>query len=392
MVWQRQKSIQMIPQFPMLSTLTAPDMATPTADTGGDGAFAEMFTSAADATLPEDFVPEGIVDPALLLVPAVGIALVVPTDQGAVMDAADSGGASVVPPATAGAAELPIVADEGLTDWKTAIIPQPLADAPEARTTAIIPPALPVGNMAASVPPPATDAAASLRQDTALAAILAPANAVVTQLRPPATALQDRPGPGAPSRQSATLIRAEAEATTTDALLTPAPPVAEAALPDSIAAPSALLQTAPNTPLSHLPAASPQSVAPENLATLLTDYATTPDSGPVEVVLNPQELGKLRFEIQQNGDQVKVILTVERPETLDLMRRHGEQLLSDLRQSGFQDATLSFGQWGAQDHPDQTAQLPPDDLSAPAATPAFAPAPLWPARTDLGGQGLNLRL
>lgn len=383
----------MIPQFPMLSTLTAPDMAAPSADTGGDGAFAEMFTSAADGTLPEDFVPEGVVDPALLLVPAVGIALVVPSDQGAVLDAADSGGASVVLPANAGAAELPIVADEGLTDWKTPVVPQPLADAPEARTTAITPPALPpVGNMAASGSPPATDATASLRQDTALAAILAPANAVVTQIRPPATALQDRPGLGAPSRQSATLVRAEAETTATDALLTPALPVAEAALPDSIAAPSALMQTAPNTPLSHLPAVAPQSVAPENLATLITDHATTPDSGPVEVVLNPQELGKLRFEIQQNGDQVKVILTVERPETLDLMRRHGEQLLSDLRQSGFQDATLSFGQWGAQDRPDQTAPHLPDDPSAPAAPPAFAPAPLWPARTDLGGQGLNLRL
>jgi len=55
----------------------------------------------------------------------------------------------------------------------------------------------------------------------------------------------------------------------------------------------------------------------------------------------------LRFEIQHRGDQVQIVLSAERPETLDLLRRNSEQLLTDFRNAGFAGASLAFGGWGA---------------------------------------------
>ena len=128
--------------------------------------------------------------------------------------------------------------------------------------------------------------------------------------------------------------------------------------------------------------------------TLIPPSTANLESGPVEVILNPQELGHLRFMIRHDGDQVKVILTVERPDTLDLIRRHVEQLLADLRQAGFADATLSFGQWqqsgGGENR--QTPLLLDEQTPPSLPDSVFSPTQPWPSRSDLGGHGLNLRL
>lgn len=70
---------------------------------------------------------------------------------------------------------------------------------------------------------------------------------------------------------------------------------------------------------------------------------------PVEVMLRPEELGKVRFDLITTGDKLHITLFVERPEAMDLIRRHGEQFLNDLRQSGFSQPSLSFGDWSQRD-------------------------------------------
>lgn len=90
--------------------------------------------------------------------------------------------------------------------------------------------------------------------------------------------------------------------------------------------------------------------APPTAAQLIAQLlplAQSAQSGPVELVLSPAELGQLRFEIHHRGDQVQIILSAERPETLDLLRRNSEQLLADFRNAGFAGASLAFGGWGA---------------------------------------------
>lgn len=63
---------------------------------------------------------------------------------------------------------------------------------------------------------------------------------------------------------------------------------------------------------------------------------------PVEVVLDPPELGRLRLRLGGADQPQHVVLTVDRPETLDLMRRHGDQFLRDLRDAGWSGLSLAL--------------------------------------------------
>lgn len=118
------------------------------------------------------------------------------------------------------------------------------------------------------------------------------------------------------------------------------------------------------------------------------------ETGAVEVLLNPEELGSVRFHIQHHGESVRVMLCVERPETLELVRRHAEQLMQEFRQAGFSGATLSFGSWAQQDGqpemPPQPSQTPQPEDSAFVAPAAARPSARSAAQ--YGGHGLNLRL
>ena len=141
--------------------------------------------------------------------------------------------------------------------------------------------------------------------------------------------------------------------------------------------------------------------AAAQLSAQLLPLAQSAQSGPVELVLSPAELGQLRFEIHHRGDQVQIVLSAERPETLDLLRRNSEQLLADFRNAGFAGASLAFGGWGA----GQNAGTNPQELdqgsqggggndaaqipsSPPSQNAAFARAQSYldPSRS------LNLRL
>jgi hypothetical protein len=96
-------------------------------------------------------------------------------------------------------------------------------------------------------------------------------------------------------------------------------------------------------------------------------------AGTVEITLSPMELGQLRFEMRQTGDQVQIILSAERPETLDLLRRHSDALLQDFRAAGFAGASLSFGGWGAGRAPPPPPQFNPDGDEG--ARPTLGPVP-----------------
>lgn len=61
-----------------------------------------------------------------------------------------------------------------------------------------------------------------------------------------------------------------------------------------------------------------------------------------EIVLTPEELGKVRIAIGQ-GDSPSVAVYAERSETLDLLRRHVDTLARELRSAGFPATDISFG-------------------------------------------------
>ena len=153
-----------------------------------------------------------------------------------------------------------------------------------------------------------------------------------------------------------------------------------------------LTSVAPAQP-SAISSASPpiMPALPPRLTADLVGLAKTLPNAPVEILLNPQELGQLRFEIHQDADQLRVILSVERPETMDLLRRNADQLLGEFRAAGFAGAQLSFGQWDQQSNDPRAppAPLPAEQDRAvdPPPPKNFHPAPELAAPT-----GLNILL
>jgi flagellar hook-length control protein FliK len=135
-----------------------------------------------------------------------------------------------------------------------------------------------------------------------------------------------------------------------------------------------------------------QHFAPEVFKQLLP-YSAAAKSGGMELSLSPIELGQVKFQIHQSADAVRVVLSAERSETLELFKRNSEQLLQEFKQAGFSGASLSFGQWNQQE---KTAQTPAQPVTLFDEDLGVA-APILPRPTNTptalpSGQGLDLRL
>lgn len=69
----------------------------------------------------------------------------------------------------------------------------------------------------------------------------------------------------------------------------------------------------------------------------------------IELRLDPPELGRVIINLTSVDNTVNAVLTVERPEILDLMRRHIELLSTALKNAGFETANLEFSSGGSDD-------------------------------------------
>lgn len=136
----------------------------------------------------------------------------------------------------------------------------------------------------------------------------------------------------------------------------------------------------------------------QDIGRQLADAMTAMPDRPVEIALSPEELGRVRMVITTTDGTVSLQVVAERPETLELMRRHADLLAQDLRQLGFDQLDFRFsGQSdgragdGPADQPDQTTALrgknggtafaPPDPASERSVSPAMA-----------SGRSLDIRL
>lgn len=95
----------------------------------------------------------------------------------------------------------------------------------------------------------------------------------------------------------------------------------------------------PNAPMSALSPELPRHVAEQ----LASGFRSGTDKS-VEIRLNPAELGRVRINLQTNDTGVVVVVLADRPETLDLMRRHTDILAQEFQQIGYGAAEFSFGQ------------------------------------------------
>jgi len=81
---------------------------------------------------------------------------------------------------------------------------------------------------------------------------------------------------------------------------------------------------------------------PRHIAQQLASAAQQNGGRPVELHLNPIELGKVKISINTTDTAVVVQISADRPETLDLMRRHVDLLAQDFRDIGYGEAQFSF--------------------------------------------------
>ncbi len=140
---------------------------------------------------------------------------------------------------------------------------------------------------------------------------------------------------------------------------------------------------------SHGPAPARPEMARAIAGQMATVITAKPGSGGVEIALNPEELGRVSITMGGREDGLHLIIAAERPETLDLMRRHIGVLSAEFQKLGLGDLSFDLGLAGesrqdAKASPQQ-ASFDPLDLDDAAET-APQPIPTGPER------GLDLRL
>lgn len=140
-------------------------------------------------------------------------------------------------------------------------------------------------------------------------------------------------------------------------------------------------------------AASNLTASPETaraVAIQIAEVITSTQQRAIELKLHPEELGRVSITLSQDGGGLNVALTAERTETLDLMRRHIDDLGEELRRLGYSSVGFSFdgGGRGGADQWEGPAPVPRgDDASGTTAQAAIGPtppdAPTGTARVDL---------
>ncbi|WP_298429169.1 flagellar hook-length control protein FliK [uncultured Jannaschia sp.] len=149
-----------------------------------------------------------------------------------------------------------------------------------------------------------------------------------------------------------------------------------------------------NLPLRDLPQVLTQLAAPITRSDIQAGTERLANGAlRTELELAPAELGRLRLVMQTGERGLQMIITVERPETMDLVRRHIDGLQRGLLGDGVALDRIDLGTGGAgwDRRGDRTDGPPPPENDAMAETGA-APTPT-PSSTEAVRPGrLDIRL
>ncbi len=98
-----------------------------------------------------------------------------------------------------------------------------------------------------------------------------------------------------------------------------------------------------NVPTQVSTAALRAELAPQ-VARQIGEAMGQASNRPIEIALSPKELGRVHMSVVAEDGTVTINIMTERPETLDLMRRHIDQLGQTLRNMGYDSINFAFGQ------------------------------------------------
>lgn len=150
-------------------------------------------------------------------------------------------------------------------------------------------------------------------------------------------------------------------------------PVQSSAAPGS-AAPAVGLTTTP-AQTSH---------AVHQITAQIAAEVGTKSGRDIEVRLDPEELGRVRITVHPREAGMFIALAVERPETLELLRKNAGELMSNLQEFDLSGATFEFSQEGDTPTPEPDHPSFDEDriqVSTPQHTPG--PPPSGDGRLDL---------
>jgi hypothetical protein len=138
------------------------------------------------------------------------------------------------------------------------------------------------------------------------------------------------------------------------------------------------------------PAVSAQAASPEmarHAASQMAVAITQSGGRATEIALNPEELGRVRMSLSAGEASVSLTVFADRPETVDLLRRHIEILAQEFRALGYADIQFTFSSGDQGEGRTAEAARGMGDFTEAADNPDETdPAPV------VAEQGVDLRL
>ena len=124
----------------------------------------------------------------------------------------------------------------------------------------------------------------------------------------------------------------------------------------------------PSMPSPAPTAAMTAAVTDQTLAQIRSQMAIVTlsrDGTQTELRLDPAELGRVRITLEIVDGHVTAHMSPDRPDVMDLLRRHADSLTADLLASGFDSAEMTFSEGGDEQ---QTGQSSPTTIDPTADT------------------------
>ncbi|MEX0319852.1 MAG: flagellar hook-length control protein FliK [Ruegeria sp.] len=151
---------------------------------------------------------------------------------------------------------------------------------------------------------------------------------------------------------------------------------------------SSQANSADRAPLAQLPSTRAE-LARAVAGQLSAAVSARAGAGIVDITLNPEELGRVSMALSTRDDALILSISSERPETLDLMRRHIAELSTEFRELGYESVTFEFGT--ATGDTENAPQNPEGEATKSRHDPGdHQPSPDAPQQ--IAGPGVDLRL
>jgi flagellar hook-length control protein FliK len=96
--------------------------------------------------------------------------------------------------------------------------------------------------------------------------------------------------------------------------------------------------------------ATPNSEQP--IIKQITAALNVTEKGTIELRLDPAELGRVRISMVARDGLMQAIITAERPETLEMLRRNSDSLDTTFSEQGFENTELDFQQFEGDNDPE----------------------------------------